>query len=527
MRRMQFAAAALLVLLLSTPAAALGQARVVTGTITSNLDGEPVVGVSVRLKGALQATESDGAGQYRMEVPAGSSETLTFSHEEHDYREVEIAGRARVDVVLVSRMRFNQYGVKVERMPVDAEERGGFLVLESPDQSYKFWFDMRVQVDGAVFMGEQYNSIGNGVAVRRARIAAKAQMTENWYGEIDMDFADSRADLKDAYVAYTNGPFMWRVGNFKETFSMETNTTSRYLVFMERPEVTRLFTPSRHLGTQVAYDFSRFLVAGGVHFQDVGGWEEVQVRKDNNSALGQSEGYSFTGKLVYMPFLNDERGLHLGAAASYRTPKTTDQLNAVRFDVRTNTSINRKKFLDTDRIQNVSHYTFRGLEGAAFWRNLRVQGEYNLADVHRNDDLASASFDGFYVLGSALLFGGRHRYNPGEGEFTQPSRGRSWGDVELAARYAYLNLTDADAGIYGGAGEVLTLGLNFHVNNNVKFMVNYGINNHDRYANGRNRLFAGTDANGNPTTNFQAVTQPKGKGGEDYQMLSVRFEVNF
>jgi len=526
MRRMQ-SAAALIALLLAIPAAAWGQARTVSGQVTSNLDGEPVAGVSVRLKGALQAATTDASGQYRIEVPAGSSETLTFSHEEHDYLEVEIAGQTRVDVVLSSRMRYNQYGVKVERKPLDAEERGGFLVLEAPDQSYKFWFDMRAQIDGAVFMGEKYNAIGNGVAVRRARIAAKAQVNEHWYGEVDMDFADSRADLKDAYMMYTDGPFMWRVGNFKETFSMETNTTSRYLVFMERPGATRVFTPSRHLGMQAAYEFSRFRATGGVHFQDVGGWEEVQIRKDNNTAFGQSEGYSFTGKLVYVPFHDDERGVHLGAAASYRTPKTTDDLNTVRFDERTNTSINRKKFLDTDRIQDVSHYTFRALEGAAYWRNLRIQGEYNLADVHRDKDLASASFDGFYVMGSAILFGGRHRYNAGEGEFTQPSRGKTWGDVELAARYAYLNLNDPDVAIYGGAGEVVTLGLNFHVNNNVKFMLNYGINNHDRYANGRNRLFSGTDASGKPTTNFQLVSQPKGKGGEDYHMLSVRFEVNF
>jgi phosphate-selective porin OprO and OprP len=517
-----------LVLLASAPATLFGQARSVTGTVLSELDGNPLSQVQVRLRGSVQAATTDAGGMFRIEVPANSSEILTFSHAEHDAKEIEIAGLSTVQVVLTSRFRFNQYGVKVERKPLDAEERGGFLYLESPDQSYRFWFDMRVQVDGAKFFGETLNPIGSGVAVRRARIAAKAQLTPNWYGEIDMDFADSRADLKDAYLMYENGRFMWRVGNFKETFSMETNTTSRYLSFIERPINTRAFTPSRHLGTQVQLDFAPFLLAGGLHFQDVGGWEEVQVRKDNNSAFGQSEGYSLTGKLVYAPmFNNDDRGLHFGVAGSYRTPKTTDRLDAVRFDVRTNTSINRRKYLDTDRINDVESYTFRGAEAAAYWRNLRIQGEYNLADLQQKNDGLSASFDGFYVMGSAMLFGGRHRYNRGEGEFTQPSRGREWGDVELTARYAYLNLNDFDAGITGGAGSELTFGLNLHVNNNIKMMVNYGINDHDRYANGRGRLFVGTDANGNPTANPQLVTQAKGKAGEDFQMLAIRFEVNF
>ena len=50
MRRIQFAAAAVLALLLATPVGAWAQqARVVTGSVTSNLDGKPVAGATVRL----------------------------------------------------------------------------------------------------------------------------------------------------------------------------------------------------------------------------------------------------------------------------------------------------------------------------------------------------------------------------------------------------------------------------------------------------------------------------------------------
>jgi phosphate-selective porin OprO and OprP len=525
--RLLLTAAALAALLL-TPALLSAQARTVTGRVTSDLDGQAVPAASVRLKGSLLAASTDATGEFRIEVPAASSEILTFSHEEHDYLELDIAGQTSLSVQLRSSMRFNQYGVKVDRTPLEAEERGGMLVFENRDKTYRFWFDVRAQIDGAVFMGDVLNPIGNGAGVRRARMAMKAQLKKNWYGELDMDFADSRADLKDAYVAYTNGPFMARVGNFKETFSMETNTTSRYLVFLERPMSTTVLTPSRHLGFQVGYDFPHFLAVAGVHFQDVGDWEVVQARKDNNSAFGRSEGYSFTGKLVHTPWFNNTtRGLHLGVAGSYRTPKTTDRLDAIRFDVRTNTSINRRKYLDTDRISDVGHYRLGGAEAAAYYGPLRLQGEYNVADVRRTSGEPKATFDGYYAMGSLLLFGGRHVYNSGEGEFTQPTRGRSWGDVELAVRYAFLDLNDSSAGIMGGSGESATIGLNYYVNNNVKLMLNYGINNHDRYANGRGRLFVGRDAAGNPTTNPQLVVAPDGKAGEDFRMLSARFEVNF
>ena len=64
--------------------------------------------------------------------------------------------------------RYNQYGVKVNRQKLQAEERNGILVFESLNQSYKFWFDIRVQLDGAVFWGldKDFDPIGNNVSDR-------------------------------------------------------------------------------------------------------------------------------------------------------------------------------------------------------------------------------------------------------------------------------------------------------------------------------------------------------------------------
>ena len=80
-------------------------------------------------------------------------------------------------------VRYNQYGVRVNRTPLHAEERNGILVLESKDQKYKIWYDARVQVDGAMFFGEPLNPIGNGTSIRRARFAVKSAFGEKWYGE--------------------------------------------------------------------------------------------------------------------------------------------------------------------------------------------------------------------------------------------------------------------------------------------------------------------------------------------------------
>ena len=134
-------------------------------------------------------------------------------------------------------------------------------------------------------------------------------------------------------------------------------------------------------------------------------------------------------------------------------------------------------------------------------------------------------FKGWYAHVGYLLFGGKQRYNCNEGEFTQPSRGRSWGDIEILARYDYINLNSGN--IYGGSAQAYTLGLTYYVTNNVKVMINYQYNDNDRYANGKNKLKTGYDAEGKATSDYTKIVAENGKAGVDYSMLSLRFEIDF
>jgi phosphate-selective porin OprO/OprP len=432
-------------------------------------------------------------------------------------------------------VRYNQYGVAVDRTPLDVERRGGILVFESKDQKTRIWTDTRVQADGAVFFGDTYNPIGNGTSIRRARFAMKTSFGEHWYGEFDMDISNSELEVKDAYVKYSfskhseGDGLELQVGNFKEPFSMETTTTSRYLTFIERPNVVYTFGPSRHIGMMASYYKNWFLALGGIHFQNVGGLEERIFSEDANKDFGVDEGYSLTGRMVLMPWQsNNDFGIHLGVAGSYRTPTTDAEIpGSFRYSTRSLISINRKKYLDTDDIANVDHVLLGGLELAAHYKGLRFQGEYIMNNLTRENNLGKENFGGFYVFGSYLLFGGKHQYNPGDGEFTQPTRGKKWGDLEVALRYDYLDLNSRLEGVMGGASDGYTLGLNWHANDNVKVMINYAILNHDRYANGRGKLFVGYDIDGNLTKDPAQVADAAGTAGEDYSFLGVRFEIDF
>ncbi|MGM9713531.1 MAG: OprO/OprP family phosphate-selective porin [Prevotella sp.] len=428
-------------------------------------------------------------------------------------------------------VRYNQYGVAVDRKELRSEARNNILVFESKERDYKLWFDNRVQIDGATYFGKNnsdYDQIGNGVSVERCRFAIKCQVLKDWYGEVDVDFANGAFELKDAIIEYSGIKNMaWKVGNFKEDFSMETTTTSRYLPFIERPMVCKALTPSRHVGIQGEYLRDHFRASLGMFFQSIGGSEEVTNVQDNNKDYGRSQGYSFTGKAGWMPYTRDRReGFYLGVKGSYRTPKTDvapGEYGGVRLSTRNSTTINRKKYLDTDVIPDVDHEWLYGVESAAYYGPLRVQGEY-VAD-HVTAKANSYNFGGWYAMAGCMLFGGKQRFNVAEGEFTAPQRGRKWGDIELLVRYDYLDLNSRD--IYGGSGENFTAGINFYVNNAVKFVLNYQYSNNDRYANGKGKLTIGHDAAGKPTTDFKKAVEAKGEGGVSYHMLALRCEIDF
>lgn len=516
---------------------AFGQVRNVSGVVTSSLDNTPIEGVSIRVKGSIEAVRTDQDGRYAIGVPETSSLTLIFVHHEHDTREEVLGGRSRLDVILTHSIRFNQYGKEVNRNPVIVEEREGYLIMESVDQDYKLWFDLRVQTDGAIFLGETYNPIANGVEIRRARMAFKAELPGPWEAEIDMDFGDGTADLKDAFLVFNASSRLdIKIGHYKERFSMEQNTSSRYLTFMERPTALRTIAPSRHIGLQFHYYRPYLIAAGGIHFQPAGDAEEIENRKDNYAA-GHNEGYSFTGKITGLPFYNQkDRGLHLAVSGSYRTPKTHDDIDNIRFDSRSNININRKKYIDTDRINRVSHYQLANFEFAGYYRNYKFATEYIMANVNRYEELIdgeqtgslpSENFSGWYIMGSTMLFGGQMIYNYYQGEFTMPERGRAWGDIELGVRYDFSDFNSRPEGVMAGQGEGITIGLSYYTPKNVKFMINYGYLNFDRYANQRGRLFIGADANGALTRDPFLATEATGKGGENFHFLGFRAQISF
>ena len=435
----------------------------------------------------------------------------------------------------------DQYGNTVDVKTLETSSRDGILVFESKEKDFKFWFDTRVQVDFGAYFGQQVwaDPIGNGASIRRARFAVKTQITRDWYGEVDMELANGSFELKDALVRY-NGlkNFQFSIGSMKPDFSISRNTSSRYTEFMERPMVVNAFAPSRHLGIFAKYTNKYFFGSASILFQEIEGQETRDFVEANNKDYGMDEGLSYVGKIVVRPVNEADYGIHIGGAIMYDTPKTSDETgvySATRFSCRNATNISRKKYIDTDDIKNTDHNLIATAELAGHVQGLRFESAWMSDWTYMKPEVGIDKpyhFQGWYVETGYLFFGGKQNYDSDGAKFNRVRPGQSWGDMELALKYEFLDLNDFEGrptenAIFGGSAELFGAALNFYLGKNVKIALNYQYVNNDRYANGKGKLYVGLDADGNPTKDFTKVVAKDGQAGVNYHMLLARFQVAF
>jgi iron complex outermembrane receptor protein len=76
-----------------------GQDKTITGTITDKTSGAPMPGVNISVKGTSAGTQSDGNGQYRLNVPA-SGQSIVFSFVGYKTLEFPVPSSNTLDVGL-------------------------------------------------------------------------------------------------------------------------------------------------------------------------------------------------------------------------------------------------------------------------------------------------------------------------------------------------------------------------------------------------------------------------------------------
>lgn len=344
--------------------------------------------------------------------------------------------------------------------------------LTSADGEVALKFGGRIQNDWAFYDADDalqaaVGPLEDGTEFRRSRLFFQGELWQLVEFRAQYDFAGGDASFNDVYLGLIDLPGVggFRVGHFKEPFSLDDQTSSKYILFMERATALEAFTLSRNNGVMIGQG-AQAANARGITWR-LGAFKDVDEFGD-----GISDDWNVTGRLTGLPIdrVDGRQLLHLGMAASVRSPLD----DSVRFRSRPESHL-APRFVDTGPIA-ADGQTQLGLELAFVRGPLLVQSEWVRTDV---DTLAGAdpTFQGGYLsAGWILKRDYRHPYKDGAFDRLEVKPGDrfrrgGWGVWELAIRYSTVDLTDA--GIQGGEMEDWTLGINGYLLGNVRTTVNY------------------------------------------------------
>jgi phosphate-selective porin OprO/OprP len=330
----------------------------------------------------------------------------------------------------------------------------------------------------------------NGYGFRRARIGAQGHIgnSARWVAEIDFAIGNFRP--RDVYVGLIALPGVQevKVGYFREPFSLEGATSSRYITFLERSPLNQL-DPTRNWGVAGYWwpENELILFAVGA-FRD---------GTDNGGFSGGDGGnWAVTARLTGLPVYEDGEGVfrlvHVGAAFSQRTPAG----GVVRYDPSPQSNILDvsdnpvSPFLPRVNIPSNSQQLFN-LQAAAVYGPFSVQGEWFATTVQQTG-AGVVLLHGFYVYASYFLTGEHRGYERRIGGFGPVSVHRplirsghcgasGCGAVELAARFSVAdfsspNLPASPTPVGSPTGTVLyqgTFGANWYLNDYTRLMANY------------------------------------------------------
>lgn len=337
-------------------------------------------------------------------------------------------------------------------------ETEGGLTIESADEAFAFALGGNLWIDGAAY-DEDKTALGNGLELRRGRVKLEGRLFHDWGFQAEYDFAGNAAEVKDAYLAYAGlDDLTIKLGQFKVPFSLEEQTSGSKLTFMERALPVDALSPGRKLGLGLMSGGKTWSTAAGVFANAIG---------DDADDDGDS-GWSAATRATYAPIDRDAQLLHLGASLEYAPTNADD---AVRYRTRPETHVTDQRLVDTDDLEQVTETLSWSLEGAGMVGPLSLQGEYLQVRADRRATLPRLELDGWYVSASWLLTGEQRRYDAKQGRFEGVEPQGPYGAWELALRYSHIDLNDAD--VRGGEEQNLTLGLNWYLAENLRFMANY------------------------------------------------------
>jgi phosphate-selective porin OprO/OprP len=353
-------------------------------------------------------------------------------------------------------------------------------------------------------------NLNSGENIRRARLGLTGKVAGDWNYALIYDFGGSSDNgpgtpgstaaaatggLQTAQLSYTGLRPLTIEGGVSDTyFTLEEATSSNDIMFIERPSSQVI------AANLVAGDFRENV---GAHWNTDRAWLGAYFTGPATGTIhgvtnGVAQEIGAYQRATYQLLQSDQYSLHLGADASELIkPETSGGVAVVtNFSDRPELRIDPTSIVSTGTLGSatdpVTGADVLGGELAGGFGSLFGQAEYFHYDVNRQG-LAAAKFNGGYAEASYTLTGEHRKYNPATGAYSGINPDRpfdihhvmdgAWGALELGARYSVVNLnsnftagqvaTASTSAVAGGQQQVITIGANWYVNNNIRFMLDY------------------------------------------------------
>jgi phosphate-selective porin OprO and OprP len=377
------------------------------------------------------------------------------------------------------------------------------LSFQSADGANSIRFRGVLHFDGRDFLDDATPETSDTWLLRRVRPIVEGTFNNIYDFRFTPDFAGGRSIVQDAYVAARFKP--WAVvtaGKFKVPVGLERWQSATDIRFVERAFPTSL-VPNRDLGVQFGGDLQ-----GGVVNYTIGYFNGVSDggSSDGNASpdVDNDTRGDWAARVFVQPFLSSDsfalRGLGFGIAGTYVKSTgsgTTTLLPSYRtpgqqafFSYRANTATigNNATFADGERIRwtpqfyySLGRYSLLGEYVEVSQDVTRVNGA-----VTRSDTLDNTAWHlqfAWFITGEEEAFKG---FTPQSTfEIGKPGYG-AW---ELVARIhelsidndAFVGGADSFANIAASArkAKAIGVGVNWYLNQNIKWSLNYEVTEFD------------------------------------------------
>lgn len=385
--------------------------------------------------------------------------------------------------------------------PVNVTYKNGFH-FESEDGQHSLELITRIQADSynSISAGDNNNASTDRFDIRRAYLYTQGKVFKNWEYLLVGSFQGTPQLVWAEINAHLWDEAQFKFGQFRFPFSVNENTSSRNIDFMERAMAMQ-FIPGLDRGAMIhgipttGLYYGLGVVNGGIR-------NNAGLKSTGIDETSDVDGKDFLGHVSYnaAPLLGHTDSIyHFGVSGSFGQEPTKP--GDANYQLRAVTETNSLKFFQADSFNDPSVNLSRvGATTVLAHGPIRFTGEYvnnNFTGTSTAGQDFDRSIDAYYLSGHWMLTGESYAKAFGKmnafGDIV-PNRNfdmnGGWGAWELGFRFSHMDASDFKANNAVGTGVLssgfanqadgYTVGLKWVVNRHIRFLANYVLTDFDQ-----------------------------------------------